>query len=156
MTFSIPIFGCIRTPAIYLSTPPNSTQSLHMFAFQFDWKIYFIRFSLCVRIRICKAQPPKTTHATHAAQKTQTTQQSSNPAIQQPTSNNAVNCQSNAACRAFGLQFVKCLSRGFSFGRSASGLRICWLPDFPGIGALNFRQPTPPAPQKNRIHIGWQ
>jgi len=79
--------------------------------------------------------------------------QPSNPAIQQPTSNNAVNCQSNAACRAFGLQFVKCLSRGFSFGRSASGLRICWLPDFPGIGALNFRQPTPPAPtEKTNTH----
>jgi len=50
-------------PSIYLSPDSlrNSTQSLHMFAFQFDWKIYFIRFSLCVRTGICTARPPGTT-----------------------------------------------------------------------------------------------
>jgi len=143
MTFSIPIFGCIRTAGSHLS--------IYLSIARLPSKFHTIVAHVCISIwlenifhSVFSVRQNWNMHSP-ATRNNQTTGQPPNhPTTQNnPTSNNAVNCQSSAACRAFGLQFVKCLSRGFSFGRSASGHRICWLPDFPGIRALNFRQPTP-------------
>lgn len=136
MTFSIPIFG-IRMQIVATATPTPATLPLchschsatripcnRCTCLHFSLIGKYISFHWAAIGSVRQNFRQNAEHFQYAKPNNQQQQgqqgrpgQSTTTAARTP----AVNCQSSAACRAFGLQFVKCLSRGFSFGRLGFG-----------------------------------